>query len=91
MNNDRLKALVLQVLVNKSGEENICYCLAEIADLSNVSEQSDFKNVNLNATTLFVEKSMALIKEEKYDEWLEYYKEKLIVNEDYELVSFLGL
>ncbi len=61
-----------------------------LADKSGISSESDF-NGGLNGTTMFVEKSVNFFKEELYDEWIEFFKGKLLKIENYELVNYLSL
>ena len=91
--NSTIQALMYGILKNgeKIEQEKLCYMLSFLADLSNISEESDFKDVGLNSTTLFIEHSLELLKEAKYDDWIDYYRKKLITNENYELVTYLKL
>lgn len=71
--------------------DQLIHMLTILADLSEISDDTDFKNVGINATTIFVEKSLKLIENEQYDEFIEYYKRELLKIEKYELVSYLDL
>ena len=72
-------------------EEQLLSMFAELADLSNLSDENDFVDVGLNYTTIFAEKSLNMFKEEQYNEWIEYYKNELLKTEQYELISYLEL
>jgi hypothetical protein len=72
-------------------EEQLLTMFAELADLSNLSDENDFVDVGLNYTTIFAEKSLNMFQEEQYDEWIEYYKNELLKTEQYELINYLEL
>ena len=65
--------------------------LTILSDLSEISDYTDFENIGISATTIFVEKSLKMIENEQYDEFIEYYKQELLKIEKYELISYLSL
>ena len=90
---DEIKQLLLFLLLggNNIKEEQQVHIFTILADLSEISDSEDFKNVGLNATTIFVEKSLEMFTNELYDEWIEYFKQELIKIENYELIIELEL
>ncbi len=64
--------------------------LAELSDLSGLSNENDFKTADISFTRIFVEKASKSI-ERDYDEFIEYYKSCLMKNENYELITYLEL
>lgn len=91
MNN--IKNLLFFILLGgkEIKEEQLLTMFAELADLSNLSNENDFVDVGLNYTTMFAEKSLNMFQVEDYDEWIEYYKNELLKTEQYELISYLEL
>lgn len=71
--------------------EQLINILTILSDLSEISDDTDFKNIGISATTIFVEKSLKMIENEQYDEFIEYYKQELLKIEKYELISYLSL
>lgn len=56
----------------------------------------DYSSIELNGNTLFVEKSISYFLEakkdiEEMDKFIEYYKELLLKDDNYELVQYLNL
>ena len=90
---DEIKQLLLFLLLggNNIKEEQLIHIFTILADLSEISDSEDFKNVGLNATTIFVEKSLEMFTNELYDDWIEYFKQELIKIENYELIIELEL
>lgn len=72
-------------------QDQLLTMFAELADLSNLSDENDFIDVGLNYTTIFAEKSYNMFQQEQYDEWIEIYKQELLKTEQYELVNYLEL
>ena len=62
-----------------------------LADKSEISSSEDFIDVGMNTTTIFVEKSLEMFRNELYDEWIEYFKSELLKIENYELIIELEL
>jgi hypothetical protein len=91
MNN--IKNLLFFILLGgkEIKEEQLLTMFAELADISNLSDENDFVDVGLNYTTIFTEKSLNMFQEEQYDNWIEYYKNELLKTEQYELVNYLEL
>ena len=90
---DEIKQILLFLLLggNNIKEEQLIHIFTILADLSEISDSEDFKNVGLNATTIFVEKSLEMFTNELFDEWIEYFKSELLKIENYELVIELEL
>lgn len=90
---DEIKQLLLFLLLggNNIKEEQQVHIFTILADLSEISDSEDFKNVGLNATTIFVEKSLKMFEKELYDDFIEMYKQELVKLENYELVTYLDL
>lgn len=90
---DEIKQLLLFLLLggNNIKEEQQVHIFTILADLSEISDSEDFKNVGLNATTIFVRNSLRMFKNEEYDEWIEYYKGLLLKEDNYELINYLCL
>lgn len=72
-------------------EEHLLLMFAELADLSGLSDDSDFVDVGVNFTTMFAEKGLEYFLEEDYDGFIEYYKQLLLKEENYELIKYLTL
>ena len=90
---DEIKQLLLFLLLggNNIKEEQQVHIFTILADLSEISDSEDFKNVGLNATTIFVEKSLKMFEKELYDDFIEMYKHELVKLENYELITYLDL
>ena len=90
---DEIKQLLLFLLLGGKSikEEQQVHIFTILADLSEISDSEDFKNVGLNATTIFVEKSLKMFEKELYDEWIEMFKLELLKIEKYELINHLSL
>ena len=88
-----MKNLLFLILIGGKGikQEQLLTMFAELADLSGLSHQNDFKDVGLNYTTMFAEKSYNMFQKEDFDEWIQYYKNELLKTEQYELISYLEL
>ena len=71
--------------------EQLIHILTILSDLSDISDDTDFENIGISSTTIFVEKSLKMIENEQYDEFIEYYKQELLKIEKYELISYLSL
>lgn len=65
--------------------------LAILCDMSEISEPDDFKDVTINATTIFVEKCFKMIKNELYDDFIDLYRQELLKMESYDLLHHLHL
>lgn len=94
---EKIKEILHFLLVggNSIPEEHLLMIFTELADLSVLSGENDFDEVGVNFTTMFAENSLKLFldaeTDEDYDCWIEYYKELLLKNENYELLTFLDL
>lgn len=90
---DKIKEIFMFTLIAGSEieEEQLLHMLAMLSDLSGISEAGDFEKGELNSTTIFIEKSLKLIKTEQYDEFIAYFKNLLLKNESYELINHLHL
>ena len=62
-----------------------------LADKSEISSSEDFIDAGMNTTTIFVEKSLEMFRNELYDDWIEYFKQELLKIENYELIIELEL
>lgn len=101
-NKDRIKEIVLFLLVAGAelSKSNLTYTLTELADLSCISGEDDFQENTLckefSSTVIFVNTSVQFFirakKDEKeFDNWVEYYKQQLIENEEFSLITYLEL
>ena len=86
-----IKNLLLLILIGgkEIKQEQLLTMFAELADLSDLSHQNDLKDVGLNYTTMFAEKSYSMFQMEDFDEWIQYYKNELLKTENYELINYL--
>jgi hypothetical protein len=86
-----IKNLLFFILLGGKGikQEQLLTMFAELADLSDLSHQNDLKDVGLNYTTMFAEKSYNMFQMEDFDEWIQYYKNELLKTENYELINYL--
>ena len=90
---DEIKQIMLFLLIGgrEIKTEQLINLFTILADLSEISDSEDFKNVGLNATTIFVEKSLKMFEKELFDEWIEMFKQELVKLENYELIRHLEL
>lgn len=72
-------------------EEHLLLMFAELSSLSNLSDENDFVDVGINFTTIFAQKGLEFFLKEEYDEFIEYYKQCLLKDENYELIKYLQL
>lgn len=90
---EQVRDVFMMLLIggNQIKEEQLLTMLAELCDLSGLSDDNDFENVGVNYTTMFVEKSFKMIMEEEYDMFINYFKGELIKMYNFELVIYLSL
>lgn len=90
---EQVRDVFMMLLIggNQIKEEQLLTMLAELCDLSGLSDDNDFENVGVNYTTMFVEKSFKMIMEEEYDMFINYFKGELIKMDNFELVIYLSL
>ena len=88
-----LKQIMLFLLIGgkEIKTEQLLNLFTILVDKSQISSSEDFNDVGMNATTIFVEKSLEMFTNELYDEWIEYFKSELLKIENYELVIELDL
>ena len=88
-----LKQIMLFLLIGgkEIKTEQLLNLFTILVDKSQISSSEDFNDVGMNATTIFVEKSLEMFTNELYDEWIEYFKSELLKIENYELVIELEL
>lgn len=72
-------------------EEHLLLMFAELADLSDLNGENDFIYVGVNSTTMFAQKGLEYFLEEDYDGFIEYYRQLLLKQENYEILNYLGL
>lgn len=71
--------------------DQLIHALTILADLSKIGEEIDFKTEGISRVTLFVDKSLELFEQELYDDWIYYFFDEILKNEDYELLEELKL
>ena len=92
-NTDEIKQLMLFMMLggNSIKTEQLIHALTILADLSKIGEEIDFKTEGISRVTLFVDKSLGLFEQELYDDWIFYFFDEILKNEDYELLEELKL
>lgn len=92
-NTDEIKQLLLFLMLagNSIKTEQLIHALTILADLSKIGEEIDFKTEGISRVTLFVDKSLELFEQELYDDWIYYFFDEILKNEDYELLEELKL
>ena len=92
-NTDEIKQLILFMMLggNSIKTEQLIHALTILADLSKIGEEIDFKTEGISRVTLFVDKSLGLFEQELYDDWIFYFFDEILKNEDYELLEELKL
>lgn len=90
---DEIKEVFMFLLIggNQIKEEQLIHMFTILADLSEISNPEDFKDIGISATTIFVEKSLKMFEKELYDDFIEMYKQELVKLENYELITYLDL
>ena len=85
-NTDEIKQLMLFMMLggNSIKTEQLIHALTILADLSKIGEEIDFKTEGISRVTLFVDKSLGLFEQELYDDWIFYFFDEILKNEDYE-------
>ena len=92
-NTDEIKQLILFMMLggNSIKTEQLIHALTILADLSKIGEEIDFKTEGISRVTLFVDKSLGLFEQELYDDWIFYFFDEILKNEDYELLEELKI
>lgn len=92
-NTDEIKQLLLFLMLagNSIKTEQLIHALTILADLSKIGEEIDFKTYGMSRVTLFVDKSLELFEQELYDEWIFFFFDEILKNEDYELLEELKI
>ena len=92
-NTDEIKQLLLFLMLagNSIKTEQLIHALTILADLSKIGEEIDFKTYGISRVTLFVDKSLELFEQELYDEWIFFFFDEILKNEDYELLEELKI
>ena len=92
-NTDEIKQLMLFMMLggNSIKTEQLIHALTILADLSKIGEEIDFKTEGISRVTLFVDKSLELFEQELYDDWIYYFFDEILKNEDYELLEELKI
>ena len=92
-NTDDIKQLCLYLMLGgkEIKIEQLIHALTILADLSKIGEEIDFKTEGISRVTLFVDKSLGLFEQELYDDWIFYFFDEILKNEDYELLEELKL
>ena len=92
-NTDEIKQLMLFMMLggNSIKTEQLIHALTILADLSKIGEEIDFKTEGISRVTLFVDKSLGLFEQELYDDWIFYFFDEILKNEDYELLEELKI
>lgn len=92
-NTDEIKQLMLFMMLggNSIKTEQLIHALTILADLSKIGEEIDFKTEGISRVTLFVDKSLELFEQELYDEWIFFFFDEILKNEDYELLEELKI
>ena len=83
--------LFLMLAGNSIKTEQLIHALTILADLSQIGEEIDFKIEGISRVTLFVDKSLELFEQELYDEWIFFFFDEILKNEDYELLEELKI
>ena len=88
-----LKQIILFLLIGgkEIKTEQLINLFTILADKSEISSSEDFINVGINTTTIFVEKSLEMLTNELFDDWIKYFKQELLKIENYELIIELEL
>lgn len=92
-NTDEIKQLMLFMMLggNSIKTEQLIHALTILADLSKIGEEIDFKTEGISRVTIFVDKSLELFEQELYDDWIYYFFDEILKNEDYELLEELKI
>ena len=90
---EEIKQIMLFLMLsgNSIKIEQLIHALTILADLSKIGEEIDFKTYGISRVTLFVDKSLELFEQELYDDWIFYFFDEILKNEDYELLEELKL
>jgi len=89
---DNIKMVMFVLLAGKSEGEKLANYLAFLADKCGLAEKNDFiLPSEYSATGMFINKSMDLLEEDRYDDWIEYFKNELLKEQSYELINELHL
>ena len=90
---DDIKQIMLFLLIGgkEIKTEQLINLFTILADKSEISSSEDFISVGMNTTTTFVEKSLEMLTNELYDDWIEYFKQELMKRENYEWIIELEL
>ena len=90
---DDIKQLCLYLMLGgkEIKIEQLIHALTILADLSKIGEEIDFKTYDISRVTLFVDKSLELFEQELYDEWIFFFFDEILKNEDYELLEELKI
>lgn len=87
-----IKLYMICILSGRADREHVLSYLCALSDFSGISDDSDWdKKSDLTATVFFVNKSMEFLDKQEWDNWIEYFKQRLIELENYELVKDLHL
>lgn len=92
-NTDEIKQLILFMMLggNSIKTDQLIHALTILADLSKIGEEIAFKTYGISRVTLFVDKSLELFEQELYDDWIYYFFDEILKNEDYELLEELKI
>lgn len=90
---NEFKSVMFLLLLGEGTEEQKANRLSFIANKCGISEEGDFipPLSEYTVTAFFVDKSLNLLEEEKYDEWADYFREELEKIENYDLLKELNL
>ena len=90
---EEIKQIMLFLMLsgNSIKIEQLIHALTILADLSKIGEEIDFKTYGISRVTLFVDKSLELFEQELYDEWIFFFFDEILKNEDYELLEELKI
>ena len=90
---EEIKQIMLFLMLsgNSIKTEQLIHALTILADLSKIGEEIDFKTEGISRVTLFVDKSLGLFEQELYDDWIFYFFDEILKNEDYELLEELKI
>lgn len=87
-----IKLFMICILSGRAEREHVLHYLCALADYSDISYDEDWeKESDMTATMFFVNQSMVFLDLNKFDEWIEYYKGKLLEIENFTLIHELHL